>query len=311
MYKYVIKRLLLLIPVLLGVVFIVFFIMNLTPGDPGRMILGVGATQSQVDRLDEQLGYNNPYFVRFFNYVKDIVTKFDFGTSYATQKPVIDQILVKFPYTLRLSLWAVFFSSVFGIVLGVTAAVKEHSIADSSITVFAVITSVMPSYWVGMLMILLFAITLGILPAGGASTPLHFVLPVATLALCSLGPTMRLTRSVMLESLRQDFIRTARSKGVAERVVIYQHALRNALLPLITRIGIQLASLMGGSVICETVFNIPGVGAYIVTAIRSKDIPAVMTCTLFFAFLYCLIMLAMDILYAYIDPRTRARYVKG
>lgn len=311
MYKYVIKRLILVIPVLIGVVFIVFFIMNLIPGDPGRLILGAAADQAQVDSLNAKLGYNDPFFIRFFDYIKGIVTEFDFGNSYATQKPVIDDILRKFPYTLKLSLWSVFFSALVGIVLGVTAAVKQYSAIDSSITVLAMITSVMPSYWLGMLLILLFSITLGWLPTSGASTPLHFVLPVATLTLCHIGPIMRLTRSVMLEAIRQDYIRTARAKGVSEKAVVYIHALQNALLPLITKIGTQLALMMGGSVLCETVFNIPGVGAYILTAIRSKDIPAVMTCTLLIATLYCIIMLIMDLLYAYADPRIKAKYTKA
>ena len=308
MYKYVIKRLLLLIPVLIGVVFIVFFIMNLTPGDPGRLILGAGAEQEMVDKLNEQLGYNRPFFVRFFDYIKDIVTEFDFGISYATQKPVVDDIMAKFPYTLKLSVGAVALSSVMEIILGVTAAVKQYSAVDSGITVLAMVTSVMPSYWLGMLLVFFLSIKLRLFPASGASTPLHYVLPILTLALCHVGQMMRLTRSVMLEALRQDYVRTARAKGVTEKMVIYGHALKNAMMPLVTRISTQLALMMGGSVITETVFNIPGVGSYVVTAIRSKDIPAVMTCTLFIAALYCLIMLFMDILYAFVDPRIRAKY---
>lgn len=308
MYKYVIKRLLLLIPVLVGVVFIVFFIMNLTPGDPGRLILGVGAEQEMVDKLNEQLGYNRPFFVRFFDYIKGIVTEFDFGTSYATQRPVVDDIMAKFPYTLKLAVGAVALSSVMGIILGVTAAVKQYSAVDSGITVLAMVTSVMPSYWLGMLLVYFLSIKLRLLPTSGASTPLHYVLPILTLALCHVGQMMRLTRSVMLEALRQDYVRTARAKGVTEKMVIYGHALKNAMMPLVTRISTQLALMMGGSVITETVFNIPGVGSYVITAIRSKDIPAVMTCTLFIAALYCLIMLLMDILYAFVDPRIRAKY---
>ena len=261
-----------------------------------------------MDKLNEQLGYNHPFFVRFFEYIKGIVTEFDFGVSYTTQKPVVDDIMAKFPYTLKLAVGAVALSSILGIILGVTAAVKQYSAADSGITVLAMITSVMPSYWLGMLLILFFSIKLKWLPTSGASTPIHFVLPILTLALCYVGQMMRLTRSVMLEALRQDYVRTARAKGVTEKMVTYGHALRNAMMPLVTRISTQLALMMGGSVICETVFNIPGVGAYVVTAIRSKDVPAVMTCTLFVAALYCIIMLLMDILYAYIDPRMRAKY---
>ncbi|MBQ9536022.1 MAG: ABC transporter permease [Clostridia bacterium] len=311
MYKYVIKRILLLIPVLLGVVFIVFFIMNLTPGDPGRLILGESAKQEDVDRLNDRLGFNKPYFVRFFNYIKDIVTKFDFGLSYATQKPVVDQILIKFPYTLKMAIASVFLSTIFGVTLGVTAAVKQYTAIDSSITVLAMVFTVMPAYWTGMLMILLFSIKLGWLPASGASSLKHYILPVLTIAITAMGSMMRLTRSVMLEAIRQDYVRTARAKGAPERRVVYGHALKNALLPLITSVGSMFGGMMGGAVLSETVFNIPGIGSYIVSSIRSKDIPAVMTCTLFFATLFSLIMLCVDLLYAFVDPRIKAKYVNS
>ena len=309
-YRYVIKRLLVLIPVLIGVTFIVFFIMNLTPGNPGRNMLGPLATQEQVDAINEQLGYNQPYFVRYFNYIKDIVLHFDFGDSYATGKPVIDQIISKFPYTLRIAVGSVLISSVIGIVLGVISAVKQYTLIDNTVTVLALIVSVMPSYWIGMLFILLFSITLGWLPPNGFTGFENYILPVATVSLNTAGPMMRMTRSVMLEELRQDYVKTIRAKGAKENTVIYSHALKNAMMPLITRIGTQFAAMMGGSVITETVFNIPGIGSYIISSINAKDIPAVMTCTLFFAALYCIIMLIMDIVYAYIDPRIREKYTR-
>ena len=190
------------------------------------------------------------------------------------------------------------------------AAVKQNSFTDNAITVLSMISAVMPSYWLGMLLVLGFSLKLGWFPSSGAGSFSHFVLPVATLTLSGLGSTMRMTRSVMLESLRNDYVRTIRAKGVPERVVVYGHALRNAMLPLITKIGTQLASIMAGTVLTETVFNIPGVGRYMVVAIGNKDIPAVMTSTILFALVFSVVMLLMDIVYALVDPRMRAKYTR-
>lgn len=310
MYKYVIKRLLLTIPVLLGVTFIVFTITALTPGDPGRLILGQAAKQEAVDQLNHELGYDQPFFTRFFNYLKDIVTKGDFGSSYRTQKPVFDEIWARFPYTLKLAVMAIIFSATLGISVGILSAVRQYTFIDTVSTVMAMFFAAIPGFWLGMMLIYIFALRLGWLPSNGLGTWKHYVLPVATLTLTGSAGLLRLTRSTMLETIRADYIRTARAKGASQRMVIWKHALKNALLPIITVIGNNFGYLLGGAVIAETVFAIPGLGNHIVSAIRQKDIPVVLSGTLFLAFLFCLIILVVDVIYAFVDPRVKAKYTR-
>ena len=308
MYKYVIKRLLFTIPVLFGAVFLVFTIMNLTPGDPGRLILGITAKQSDIDALNHQLGVDQPFFVQFFNYLKNMVTKFDFGTSYRTGLPVFDEILARFPATFWLALWSMILSSIVGIALGIVSAVKQYSVLDNILTTLAMLLSAIPGFWLGLMLMLIFALQLGLLPSNGISDWTGYILPVVTLSLNGAATQMRLTRSTMLETIRQDYIRTAKSKGAPEKVVIWKHALKNARLPVVTAMGMNFGASLGGAVIIETVFGVPGLGMLIVNSIRQKDTPTVMAATLFLAILFCLVMLVVDILYAYIDPRIKAKY---
>lgn len=310
MYKYVIKRLLFTIPVLFGAIFLVFSIMYLTPGDPGTLILGITAKQADIDALNHELGVDQPFFTQFFNYIKDMVVSFDFGESYRTRQPVFDEILARFPTTFWLALLSMIFSSIIGIILGIISAVKQYSVLDNVCTTVAMLLSAIPGFWLGLMLMLVFSLELGLLPSNGIDTWAGYVLPVATLTLTSAASQMRLTRSSMLETIRSDYIRTARSKGAPEKVVIYKHALKNALLPVITSMGMTFGAGLGGAVIVETVFGMPGVGMLIVNSIRQKDTPTVMAATLFLAFLFCLVMLIVDILYAYIDPRIKARYQK-
>lgn len=310
MHKYVAKRLLFTIPVLFGAVFLVFTIIYLTPGDPGTLILGITAKQADIDALNHELGVDQPFLVQFFNYIKGIVMQFDFGTSYRTGLPVFDEILARFPTTFWLALWSMILSSVLGIVLGVISAVKQYSALDNILTTLAMLLSAVPGFWLGLMLMLIFALYLGWLPSSGISDWTGYILPVVTLSLGGAASQMRLTRSTMLETIRADYIRTARSKGAPEKVVIYKHALKNALLPVITSMGMNFGASLGGAVIIETVFGIPGLGMLIVTSIRQKDTPSVMAATLFLAVLFCLVMLIVDILYAYIDPRIKAKYQK-
>jgi peptide/nickel transport system permease protein len=308
MYKYVIHRLLITIPILLGVSFILFAIISLTPGDPGRLILGENAEQEAIDQLNKEFGFDRPFLMRYLKYITDILLKFDFGISYRTQRPVINEIMVRLPNTLCLAALSVFFSSLIGISIGILAAVRQYSLLDNIATVLAMFFAVIPVFWFGMMLIYVFSLKLAWFPTSGIGTWKNFVLPIATVALTSTGRTLRLTRSAMLETIRQDYIRTAKAKGATSRVVIWKHALRNALLPVITILGINFGHLLGGSVVIETVFSIPGLGTLIVTAIRLKDIPTVLSTTIFFAAFFCLVVLAVDILYAYIDPRIKAKY---
>lgn len=310
MYSYVGKRLLVTIPVLLGVVFIVYAIMSLTPGDPGRQILGSDAPQEAVDQLNHELGYDLPFPVRFYNYIKGIVTRFDFGKSYQTSKPVINEIMRCFPNTLKLASFAIVISVTLGISLGILSAVKQYSVVDNCCTVAAMVFAVIPAFWLGMLLIYAFALKLGWLPSYGIGSWKGYILPSITVSTSGLATCMRMTRTTMLETIRMDYIRTARAKGAPEKTIIWRHALRNALLPIITSMGMVFGYLLGGTIVIENVFAYPGLGDYMISAIRQRDVPAVLSSTLFFATLFCLVMLVIDLVYAFIDPRIKARYVK-
>lgn len=310
MIRYVLKRLLLLIPVLLGVAFIIFSIMALTPGDPGRMILGENASTEAVAQLNEQLGVNDPFFVRFFNYIYNAVVKLDFGTSYRTSKPVFDDVFARTPNSLLIAFNGILLATIIGIPIGILSAVKQYSAIDTFARVTAMLTAAIPPFWLGMMLIFIFSLKLGWLPSSGAASPLHFILPMITLGIPYAGSQLRMTRSTMLETIRQDYVRTARAKGVPEGTIIFKHALRNALLPIITITATSFGGLLGGAVITETVFSIPGLGTLIVTAIRQRDTPVVLAATIFLAFMFGLIMLAVDLLYAFVDPRIKAKYTK-
>ena len=308
MYKYVIKRLLLTIPVLFGATFLVFTIMYLTPGDPGSLILGMTAKQADIDAHNHDLGADQPFFTQFFNYIKDIVTEFDFGISYRTRMPVFNEILARFPATFWLTLWSCLLGAVIGIILGVISAVKQYSVLDNVLTTTSMVLSAVPGFWLALMLMLIFSLKLGLLPSNGLDSWQGYILPVITLSLSNIAADIRLTRSTMLETIRMDYIRTAKSKGAPSKIVIFRHALKNALLPVLTSIGMGFGASLGGAVIIETVFGVPGVGQLMVTAIRQKDTPTVMAATLFLAVLFCLIMLIVDLLYAYIDPRLKAKY---
>ena len=309
MLKYIIKRLLLIIPTLLGVLFIVFAIMNLTPGDPGRQILGISAKQETVDALNHELGYDRPFLVRFVSYLGDLLHG-DLGTSYRTRQPFADEFFSNLPVTLRLGVLAFVLSSIVGISLGILSAVKQYSSADVFGTTVSILLSSIPGFFLGMVLIYLFGLKLGVLPTHGIDEWRSYILPVITLAAGGSAQLMRLTRTTMLEAIRQDYMRTARAKGCSPTRMIWKHALKNAILPVLTVMGTSFGSILGGAVICETVFSIPGLGNYILNAIRNKDIPVVMSSTVFLSTFFCLVMVAVDILYAVIDPRIRERVIR-
>ncbi len=310
MWKFIIKRLFLIIPTILFVILIVFSIMSLTPSSPGRLILGPVASESAVAALNERLGYNKPFTVRFGHYVAGII-RGDFGSSYRTGRPVFEDVFSRFPVTLSLSLMAIFVTVAVGLPVGIYSAIKQYSALDYTFTVTAMFFSAFPVFWFGLMLIILFSLKLGWLPSNGADTWRHFILPVATLTLPYLAIIMRMTRSTMLETIRQDYIRTARAKGVPEGLVIMRHALKNALLPIITLVGMVFGLLLGGAVLTETVFSVPGLGTLIVNAIRMKDIPQVMAAVIFLSAMFCVIMLLVDILYALVDPRVKAMYKRS
>ena len=311
MSKYIIKRLLYMIPVLLGVAFLVFAILSLTPGDPGTIILGITAKPEAIASLNHEFGYDQPFLIRFFNYIGGIVFHFDLGTSYQTRQPVVNDIIARFPNTLLLTILSMAVSSIIGISLGIFSAVRQYSVADHICVVVALVFASIPGFWLGLMLLLLFSLKLGWLPSFGASSLKHFILPTLTVSLTSAAGLLRLTRSAMLETIRQEYIRTAKAKGASSRRIIWKHALRNALLPVVTTLGTSFGASLGGAIIAETVFAMPGMGTLITTAIRQKDIPVVMGATLFLAVLFSLVILIVDILYAFIDPRIKAKYQNG
>ena len=307
MGKYILKRLLVVIPTLLFIVFVVFFILNNTPGDPGRIMLGTTATQEQVDMLNESLGVNRPLLVRYVDYIWDALHG-DFGTSYTFNVPVTQVLMPKFPTTLRLAILSVCCSALLGIPLGILSAVKKHSLIDNALTVLALFLASVPGFWLGLMLMLWLSLSWGLLPSSGVGTWQHYIMPVMTLALPSAAFISRLTRTTMLDSMNQDYIRTAKGKGARDRRVIFGHALRNALIPVITQLGMNFAGLLGGAMITEIVFGLPGFGNAIVAAIKAKDVPLTMFAVIFLSTTFMLIMLVVDLIYAFIDPRIKAQY---
>lgn len=310
MYRYVLKRLLLIIPVILGVAVIIFGIMEMVPGDPATAILGASATQEAIDNVNEDLGYNRPVVERFSSYVYGVVTKLDFGTSYRTRLPVSNSIKERLPISAKLAFFTMVFATLLGVPVGVISAVNQYKTIDTVSTTTALFLSALPSFWMGMMMLYVFSLKLGWLPSNGLGTWKHYILPTISLGLPYSASTMRFTRSSMLETIRQDYIDTARSKGASERSVIWQHALKNALLPVITVTGGNFGILLGGAVITETLFGLPGLGSLVVTSIKNQDVPMVLGCTLILATMFSLILLLVDLLYAFVDPRIKAQYSK-
>ncbi len=315
MHKYILKRLLMLIPVILGVTFIVFFILNLSPGDPAAMILGEQATAEALEMKREELGLNDPLLVRYFNYMKDLL-RGDMGVSYRNSISVWDQVIDRFPNTVVLAIAGILVALLIGIPLGILSAKKQNTVIDNISMVLSLIGVSMPNFWFGLLVVMLFALKLGWLPSQGMGegfVPLlqSLVLPALTLGTGSAGTIARMTRSSMLEVIRQDYISTARSKGVDERAVTYQHMLRNALIPIITAVGLQFGTLLGGAMLTETVFSWPGLGRLMVENIKSKDIPMVLGCVVFLATMFTIVNLVVDIIYAFVDPRIKSLYKKG
>lgn len=304
MLKYISKRLVYLIPVLIGIVFVVFTIMYFSPGDPAKLILGDRAPEEQVEALRHELGLDLPYYQQFFNYIKNAV-RGDFGNSYQLRMPVWDIIKLRFPLTLQLTTFTMLIAVLIGVPVGILSAVKQYSIVDAFSVVFALLMASIPAFWLGMLLMLLFSLNLGWLPSSGYEGLKWLILPSVTLGFINCATIMRMTRSSMLEVVRQDFIRTARAKGAAEKRVIFKHALKNAIIPVITVVGNAFGSSLGGAVVTETVFGLPGMGTQIITSIRQKDNPVVLASVIVIALAFSLVNLIVDILYTYVDPRIR------
>ena len=308
MHKYVLRRLLLFIPVILGVIFIVFSLLALTPGDPAKMVLGQGATPETVEAMRHQMGLDQPFLARFLNYLKDLVFHLDIGISYNTKMPVMDSIKAALPYTVRLALCAVIVGLVFGIPIGIISAIKQYSAFDTIAMILALIGLSMPVFWLGLLLIIFFSVNLHWLPASGFDTFSQMILPSLALGAQSVAIFARMTRSSMLEVVRQDYIRTVRAKGQKELAIIFGHTLRNSLIPIITVVGLQFGILLGGALLTESVFSIPGIGRLMVDAIKARDYPMVQGGVLVIALLFSAVNLLVDPVYGFVDPRIRSQY---
>jgi len=307
MYKYICKRILMMIPVIIGVSLLVFLVLKMTPGDPARVVAGSEADEATVEQIREELGLNKPVLQQYVDYMLALLHG-DMGTSYTTRKPVADEILARMPTTFILAFAGVFVAVLIGIPLGIISATKQYSVLDYISTLLALGGVAMPNFWLGLMLILLFSLKLGWLPSGGGDSWTSYVLPAITLGVGATASFMRTTRSSMLEVIRQDYIRTARAKGAGEGRVVMHHALRNAMIPVITVIGLQIGTLLGGAVVNETVFSLPGLGTLMINAINQKNEPVVLGCLITFAIIFSLVNLLIDILYAFIDPRIKSQY---
>lgn len=309
MHRYIIKRLLMLIPVLLGVAFIIYAIMNVAEGDPVYQVAGPDATEEQLDALREEMGLNGSLLERYFRYIFKLL-RGDLGTSYVSKMDVMQLYLQRLPNTLKLASVAMIVAVVISVPFGIVAAVNQNSIKDTVSMILALLGLSMPNFWLGLLLMLLFSLKLGWFPSGGAEGLRSVVLPAVTVGVGLAALLTRTTRSSMLDVLRQDYLRTARAKGVSEKRVVFHHALRNALIPIITIFGVQFSNVLGGSVLAETVFAWPGVGRLVVDAIDQRDIPTVTGALIMTTMLVTIVNLIVDIVYAYVDPRIKAQYTK-
>ena len=308
MSRYIVKRVLFMIPVLLGVTFIVFAILHYAPGDPAKIILGESAEPADIAQKRIELGLDDPLLLQFSRYIFNIVFHGDFGFSYQTGKPVLPELMQYFPNTLLLSCLVVVVMVIFGIPTGIISAVKQYSWVDSLITTISLLGVSMPTFWTGTLLTLLFCLKLNLLPATGFYGPSYWILPGITLGIVSAATLMRMTRSSMLDVIRQDYIRTARAKGQSEGVVIMHHALKNTMMSVITAIGLQFGTALGGAMIVETLFSIAGLGRLMVYSITNRNYPVVQGGVLLIAITYSVVNLIVDILYAFIDPRIKSQY---
>jgi peptide/nickel transport system permease protein len=312
--SYIIRRILLLIPVLFGVSLIVFMVMHLSPGDPAVVMLGPTASEEDVQQIRRQLGLDQPLYVQYGRWVAN-VAQGDFGRSITMRRAVLPEILTRFKATMILTSASLIISTILGVCIGVVSAVKQYSWFDRGSMIMALMGVSMPVFWLGIMLMVVFSLRLGWLPAGGMYSAggdgslidllRHLILPAFTLAAASVALVARITRSMMLEVIRQDYIRTARAKGLSETATITRHALKNALIPVVTVLGLQTGYLLGGAILTETVFSWPGLGLLMVQSITARDFPVVQGGVLLIALTFVLVNLLVDIMYAYLDPRIR------
>ncbi|MBE7722538.1 ABC transporter permease [Lacrimispora indolis] len=304
MAKYVFKRILMLIPVVVGITMFIYIIMSMAPGDPAKLILGTDASYEEIVAKQLELGLDKPVLIRYFSYMKDVLIG-NFGTSWYNGYDVMSEFVSRLPNTLSLGLMSMAIAAFIGIPLGVFAAVRQNGVLDYVTLVLAMLFSSLPAFWFGLMAQIFFCIQLGWFPATGAGSVRHFILPAITLASASLAGQVRLTRTSILEVNKLDYVRTARSKGASEGRIIMKHVLRNGMLPVVTSIGSQFANLVGGAIVTETVFAIPGVASLLINAVKLRDIPVVMGIIVIIAVFVGVVNLLVDLTYAFIDPRVK------
>lgn len=310
MLKYIIKRLLWIIPVLFGVAIVVFTILYFSPGDPAYLALGDNATPEAVEAYRVEMGIDGTYWERLGRLLTGMLHG-DLGLSFRSKTPVMDELLVRFKVTFNISAWSIVLGIILGIFFGIVSALKQNSIWDTLSTGCALFGISMPMFWQGLMLILIFSVWLDWLPASGYGTWQQMVMPVIALGVNSSATIMRTTRSSMLEVMRQDYIRTAKAKGQTYWAVVLRHALKNAMIPIVTVIGLQMGTLLAGSIVTEVIFSIAGVGKYLVDSMNARDYNAVQGCVLLIAFVSAILNLIVDIIYTFIDPRMKTMYASS
>lgn len=309
MWRYILKRLLWLVITLICVALLIFTVMWFVPGDPARIILGTEASAADIARLREQMGLDEPFLVQLGTFMRDIFLRLDFGESYVYKIPVIQEFAVRLPRTLLLGIISLILGMVIGVPLGITAATHRNSFRDRGLLVFAMIFNSMPQFFFALVMVVVFSLWAGWLPAFGIDSWKCWIMPVIATAVAGIAQTARQTRASVLETIRADFVTTARAKGLAETKVLYKHMLPNALIPVVSDVGMQLSMVIGGSVVIESVFAFPGIGTYMLTGINGRDYPVVRGCVMILATFSAVVMLLVDLAYAFLDPRIKAQYV--
>lgn len=308
MLRYIIKRILWLIPVLIGVTIVLFALQSVTPGDSADLALGDNASDEDKYEWREQYGLNDPIVIQYGAFIYKLVTKGDLGNSYRTGKPVTEEVIERWPTTFTLALGSTLLAAVIGIVLGIASALYRGKWFDSLLRLFSMLGISIPQFWLALLFIIAFALNLKILPVSGLYGPKYWVLPIATLGLLGSATILRITRSAMLDNIQQDFVDTAKAKGQTEAVVIRHHILKNAMIPIITCIGILFATSLGGSMVMEQIFCMPGLGDLMITAINNRDYSQLRAGVMVVAITVAIVNLLIDIIYAFFDPRVRDRF---
>ena len=302
MRQYIIRRLIQVIPIVFLVATTVFFLFKLIPGDPAVVFAGEQANPETIAHVRESLGLDQPVMVQYWKYLRRLV-QLDLGRSYISGMDVIEEVKIRYPNTIQLASLSILFSSVMGIMMGIASALKRERALDYILTVVALLGISIPIFWLGLILIFIFSVKLSILPIGGNSTWQHYIMPVLVLSTYSIAAILRITRSSILEVMSEDFVRTARAKGMREYLVVLRHVLRNALIPVITVVGLQFGYMLGGSIITETIFTWPGMGRLLVTAVNQRDVMVVQGVLIIFASSFVLVNLIVDLAYAVVDPR--------